>query len=82
MLHTSPKLLPMSDIHAYFGKKCLVRNLIKMKMHNILCMKFFWEIILRGKKNEYNIFRKMSALCHVRPPSKQVVSTTSNLYVH
>jgi len=28
-------------------KKCLVRNLIKMKMRNILCIKFFWEIILR-----------------------------------
>jgi len=47
----------MSDIHAYFGKKCLVRNLMKMKMHNILCIKFFWEIILRGgkKKKKKNI---------------------------
>jgi len=50
MLHASPKRLPMSYIHAYFGKKCLVRNQIKKKMHNILCIKFFWEIILRGKK--------------------------------
>jgi len=48
MLDTSPKRLPVSDIHAYFGKKkSLVRNLIKMKMRNILCIKFFWEIILR-----------------------------------
>jgi len=71
----------MSDIHAYFGKKCLVRNLIKMKMHSILCIKFFWDMILRGGGNEYNILWKMSALCHVRSPSKRMVSTTSNLYV-
>jgi hypothetical protein len=50
-------------------------------MYNILSIKFFWEISLRGKKNGYNIFWKMSTLCYIRPPSKRLVSTTSNLYV-
>lgn len=40
MLQASPKILTMPDIHAYFGTKRLVRNLIKMNMHNILCIKF------------------------------------------
>jgi hypothetical protein len=81
MLHTSPKQLPMSDIHAYFGEKSLVRNLMKMKTHNILCIKFFWEIIFR-KKLDITFFWKMAALSYVRPPNKRLVSTTSNLYVH
>lgn len=85
MLQASPKILTMPDIHAYFGTKRLVRNLIKMNMHNILCIKFLWEIILRKKKMDITFPEKCQLtepkLCQASQKNR-LVSTASNLYVH